>query len=66
VFQLQKIWAHGKGLLRKEERTRNEEMFQMRERRTHCKELQGKANDEEQKSQEGLRQRRRQEGGGFW
>jgi len=29
VFQLQQIWAHSEGLPRKEERMRNEEMFQM-------------------------------------
>ena len=42
---------------------RNMSLLQMRQEGTHCKGLQGEANNEEQKSQGRLK---RQERGGFW
>ena len=38
MFQLQQVWPHGEGML-EEEGKRNEEMFQMQQRRTHCQGL---------------------------
>ena len=68
MLQLQQVRTHGKGMLIGKERTRNKDMFQMREERTYRQRLQKKADDEEtQDTRRGIRRRRqKRQGAGFW
>ena len=49
MLQLQQIWTYDKGMPSREERTRNMNLFQMRQEGAYCQGLQRKADNKEEK-----------------
>ena len=52
MLQLQQVRTYGKGMLSREERTRDMNLFQIWQERAYCQRLQREANNEEEEDED--------------